>query len=567
MIILLLFAFFSGMLTIFTPCIWPILPVILSSSIGGKSRPYGVVLGLLTSFTILTLTLSSLVKVIPIDPEVFRYLAVGVISFIGIMMLVPRFSSFLEGLVSRLTGNIGITKQNKTGFGNGFILGTSLGVVWSPCAGPILASVATLAATQKVTLQVVFVAVSYVIGIGVPLLILTLFGQLIFTKTKTLAKHTGKIQQTFGLILIIVALGIITNTDRRIQAKVLDILPSYSNLLYIFENNKQVKTELQKLQGNEITKSLSNLGQAPDFVGIEKWLNTPIPLSMNALKGKVVLVDFWTYTCINCIRTLPYITGWYEKYKDQGFVVVGIHTPEFEFEKKTENVMNAMKQYNIHYPVAQDNQYATWNAYRNQYWPAHYLIDAQGIIRETHFGEGKYKETEKSIQDLLSEMGKKPETSTIDLPDATPREQMSPETYLGYSRMERFVSLENVTGGTQNFTLPLSLPVHYFGFGGEWIVEKQFTTSKKNSVLEFMFSSNKVFLVITPKTPEDIIKVLIDGKKADDSNKGIDVKDGFVTLDQPRLYNLIDLKEKKNSHLLRLEFDSEGIEVYAFTFG
>ncbi len=258
----------------------------------------------------------------------------------------------------------------------------------------------------------VLVTLAYVSGVGLPLFLFAYGGQKVVGKTRFLSAYTGRVQQAFGVLILLTAVSIYTNYDKVIQLKLLEAFPSYSSALTSFEKNDAIKQQLDVLKGRKPSnvttdaRGLFNENKpAPEFVGITKWLNTDKPLTLKDLKGKVVLVDFWTYTCINCIRTLPHVTSWYDKYKDQGFVVIGVHTPEFQFEKETKNVENAIKQYKINYPVPQDNDFATWNAYDNQFWPAEYLIDAKGTIRRTHFGEGKYDEMEMAIQTLLKESG------------------------------------------------------------------------------------------------------------------------------------------------------------------
>ena len=339
MLILLIFAFFSGLVTILAPCIWPLLPIILSSSSsGGHKKPLGITLGIITSFAFFTLTLSYIVKIIPFDPDILRIFAVIIIGFLGLALVIPKLTQLLEGFVSSLSGKIASNQsQNpnnppKTGFWSGYITGFSLGLVWSPCAGPILATIATLAATQSLNWQVVLVTIAYVIGVGIPLFIFATLGGSLFTKTRLLSPYTARIQQIFGVIMMLTAVSIATGYDRILQTKLLDAIPSYSNFLYKLEGNEAVKAQLEKIKGDNLeTKkntifspsemnldntnesSLPNYGPSRDFVGIAKWLNTDKPLTMSELKGKVVLLDFWTYTCINCIRTLQYVTSWYEK--------------------------------------------------------------------------------------------------------------------------------------------------------------------------------------------------------------------------------------------------------------
>jgi len=557
MLILLLVAFVSGLLTILAPCIWPILPVVLSTSATvGHRRPLGVTTGILLSFTVLTLSLSYLVRIFNIDPDSLRLLAVVVIIFLGLVLLVPPLSSLLEAYASMLSSHFfvkagSVTSESGSGFWGGLVTGLSLGIVWAPCAGPILATIAALSATRAVNSQVVLVTIVYMIGTGIPLFLFATFGSRLLTRSRLLSPFTGRIQQILGVIMIVTALFIYTGYDRLLQAKLLNIFPAYSNLLYSLEQSNQVQSELSRLQGREETRTtaksfLPDMGQAPDFIGINRWLNSS-PLSLAGLKGKVILVDFWTYTCINCIRTFPFVSGWYEKYKDQGFVIIGVHTPEFEFEKKTENVENAVRMYQIKYPVAQDNSYITWNSFNNRYWPAKYLIDKDGHLRYEHFGEGQYEETEKAIQSLLAETGKTIPPETLSMPDETPQIRLTPETYLGKSRSEYFSSV--------------------FKYFGNWKVENEFGESTPGSSLTLNFYANKVFLVITPDSPADLVTVNLDGKPVDDNYAGKDVQNGKIIFDTPRLYELIDLRGTPGEHVLRLDFGTKGTQVFAFTFG
>ncbi|CAN5215344.1 cytochrome c biogenesis protein DipZ [soil metagenome] len=564
MIILLLFAFISGLVTIFAPCIWPILPIILSSSTtGGHRKPLGITLGIVSSFAFFTLAISYIVSIIPFDANILRYLAVAVITFLGLTLLIPKLSQLLEGYVSRMSGKFATKGSENSGFKSGYITGFALGIVWTPCAGPIVGTIATLAGTQQVNFQIILVTLAYVTGVAIPLFVLLTAGQKLFSKTRGVNKYTGIVQQVFGVVMILTAIAIATNYQVTLQAKLLNYFPSYSNFITKLESNDVVTKQLSTLKGSQ--KALPKYAAAPEFVGITKWLNTEKPLTMKELKGKVVLVDFWTYTCINCVRTLPYVTAWYDKYEKDGFVVIGVHTPEFDFEKKTTNVENAIKQYNIHYPVAQDNDFGTWQAYSNQYWPAHYLIDANGVIRSSHFGEGNYAETENEIRALLAEAGKKVSTDTMKIQDDTVANDQTPETYLGLARLEH--SMNSVTNvGVQKFTLSPSIQQNYFSYGGSWDVQNEFATSVANSNLSLQFNADKVFLVITPGSKNDVIHVTLDGMPITAANAGADVKNGVIKLDNARLYELVNLKGNRGKHELHLEF-SPAISVFAFTFG
>ena len=582
MTLLLLFAFLSGLVTIAAPCIWPLLPIILSSSAtGGHRRPLGITLGIISSFTVLTLSLAYIVRIIPFDTEILRYIAVVIIGILGFTLIIPQAGAALESFVSKLSNKLKPTQQNTDtdGFQSGLLTGLSLGIVWTPCAGPILATIATLAATQAVTLNLILVTLVYVTGVGIPLFFFATAGQYVFTKSRMMNKYTGIIQQVFGVLMILTALSIATGYDRKLQVQLLDAFPSYSSFLNKLESNNSVEQGLDKLKGKNpsnnpkpsmqfpLANGLPEIGPAPEFTGISKWLNTDKPLTKADLKGKVVLIDFWTYTCINCIRTFPYLTSWYEKYKDDGFIIVGVHTPEFEFEKKTENVLEAMKEYKINYPVAQDNDFKTWRAYDNRYWPAHYLLDAKGVIRYTHFGEGKYEETEKNIQLLLEEAGNDAQKELTKEQSRTVFQNQTPETYLGLSRIEYLASPEKPKLGTQSFTVPKNLPVNFFAYEGEWILDTEYAeVGESGAKIIEHFDSKKVFLVITPSQAKGRVQVLLDGKPIKAQDAGEDVVDGYVQLDNPRLYTLVDL-ETKGNHVLTLIFDTVGTQTFAFTFG
>ena len=584
MLALIFFTFLSGIVTIFAPCIWPILPIVLSSSVsGGKKKPLGLVTGLAVSFIFFTLTLATIVTFIPFDPEVLRYFAVIIIAFLGVVLVVPALGDRLEVLVSRL-GSFGgrFTSGRGDGFGGGFITGAALGLIWTPCAGPILAAVATLAATRSVSFEAFILIVVYVAGVSIPLYILTLIGGKALAKTRSLSLYTGVIQKVFGIIMILSALMIFFGYDKKLQVTLLEKFPHYGNFLTIFETQAEKTGQLESIRtGKEIIPGekesrvldamlqpkLENLGKAPEITGINGWLNSD-GTSLEALRGKVVLIDFWTYSCINCIRTLPHVTGWYEKYKDQGFVVIGVHTPEFAFEHKKENVAEALKKYHIQYPVAQDNDYATWQAYSNRYWPAHYLIDAEGNVRRVHFGEGEYEETEAAIVALLKEAGKKVEVKKADMLDETPTRAgvRTPETYLGSDRGEKLVSPEKITGDKQVFTAPQSIRLNEYAFEGEWQIEDERAVTHSQGKLQLRFQGTKVFLVMSPLDASSrTVRVFLDDRVIDQRIGGKDVSGGVVNVTEDRLYEIVDFKGESREGVLRLEFQ-EGTAVYAFTF-
>jgi thiol-disulfide isomerase/thioredoxin len=374
--------------------------------------------------------------------------------------------------------------------------------------------------------------------------------------------------------MILAAVAIYTNYDQTLQLQLINRFPVLGTVVNGFENSSLVTNQLNLLKGQPSTPASNTSGlfnadtPAPDFVGIDKWLNTSQPLTITSLKGKVVLVDFWTYSCINCLRTLPHTTAWYDKYRQDGFVVVGVHTPEFEFEHDTNNVLNAIKTYNIHYPVAQDNEYATWNNYNNQYWPAQYLIDASGNIRRTDFGEGNYDQMELAIQTLLKESGQKVTAKLSNVADLTPNTNISPETYLGSSRMQYYFPGGNLSSGTQTFTLSDNPAQNTFSYGGTWTITNEYAVAGNKAVINYNFLAGKVYIILNPGSAKtNTVQVLLDGKTISASVAGADVHSGIVTVDSDRLYNVVDLHGKTESHLLKLQFQSPGTAAYTFTFG
>jgi len=575
MVFLLFFSFLAGFATILAPCIWPLLPLVLSvSSSGGKRKPFGLTLGVMTSFSIFTLFVSYLERFLHIDPNVFRLIAVIIIGLLGLALLFPSLGAKFEVWISRVLQPLQTRLQGNgesQGFGGGYVAGFSIGLVWAPCAGPILATIATLAATQSVNFQVILVTLAYALGLGIPLFLVSMGGSFLFTRMRKFTKYTGRVQQVFGVIMICVALLIYTNYDKTIQLKILEAFPSYGNLVDGLENNKTVSQQLDALKGVSPSMSassdgtLSDMGLAPELTGITQWLNSQ-PLTLNQLKGKVVLVDFWTYSCINCLRTLPNTKAWYQQYGPDNFVPIGVHTPEFAFEKETANVQKALKQFNITYPVAQDNDYQTWNAYKNEYWPAQYLIDAKGHIRKVDFGEGEYDKMDAAIRQLLAEAGHHVQGAATLVQAAGVGYDQTPESYLGTDRLERFASPEKPKNGLQTYSLPVSLVNHHIAYQGVWTLSDEAANPAKGSALEIQFTADKVYLVIGPGKKGNTVSLFLDGK-AIDAGSGLDVVNGKVILDEHRLYNLVDFKGISGSHRLRIQFDNAKTSVYAFTFG
>ena len=455
--------------------------------------------------------------------------------------------------------------------------------------GPILAAVTTLVATNKISLGATAVTASYAMGAGLPMLLIAYGGRRVISRTRSINRHTATLQRAFGVIMVAFALTFFAGVDRTVQAALVQSVPvEWTNALTGLEDQGGVRSALDDLSGRQpqpgsaaaqpaantatpspeqAATSLPDLGPAPEFQGISDWINGG-PVTLESLKGKVVLVDFWTYSCINCIRTLPYLNDWNQRYADSGLVIVGVHTPEFEFEKSTENVAQAVHQYGIKYLVAQDNQYATWMAYDNIYWPAKYIVDANGRVRYTHFGEGKYEETENVIRSLLEEAGAASSTSPSEMPEYALSDGRTPEIYLGAARQAILASPQLLfPGQTQAFSAPDQLRQNQFAFGGEWQVDEEYALAGPDARLDLRFMADKVYLVLAPEGDGEKVNVLLDGQVIDSSLAGSDVQDGSVSVNEARLYQLVDLHGSPGAHQLSLRFTTGGTRAYAFTFG
>lgn len=565
MLLLIVFAFIAGVVTVLSPCILPLLPIILSSSDeSGKQKPLGVVLGFIASFTFFTLFLSTIVRVSGIPANSLRFVSVAILAVFGASLLIPWIQTQIEILFSRFA-NLSAGQQQRKGFWGGILIGLSLGLLWTPCVGPILASVISLAITGTVTAQAFIITFAYALGTAIPLFGIMLAGSTALQRVPWLVRNTAQIQKAFGVLMILTAIGIYFNVDRQFQTYILKTFPNYGIGLTKFEDTDVIKDELEGLQPGSakedmIGKSLADITRsegvpAPELIQGGQWFNSE-PLQLADLRGKVVLIDFWTYSCINCQRTFPYLRDWWEKYQDDGLVIIGVHSPEFEFEKDPKNVATAIEDFNLSYPVMQDNNFATWRAYNNRYWPAKYLIDKDGNIRYTHFGEGDYDETEQVIQELLSEAG----AEVSDAEVANPEYQIysrTPELYLGSDRMQYLYSPERFQPGQQTtFSKPTSLPQNTFAYEGQWTVMPEYSASEQGSTLTLNFESKQVFLVARPTEGEARMRVLIDGEVLDDA----------ITVTSDSLYELVNLSEP-GKHQLEIEFLDPGIEIYAFTFG
>jgi len=581
---LIIFGFIAGAATALSPCVLPVLPVALSAgATGGRRRPLGVVAGLAVSFTFATVVLVYVISALGLPNDLLRTLAIVVLLGFGIVLMVPSLADRLEAWLSGIAGRFGTPRIEGEGFWSGLSIGASLGILYTPCAGPILAGVITLSASQDFNAGRLAVALSYGIGSAVVLYFLMLGGRRLL---KPLTRRGPALQIAMGAVMVVVALAMLRDYDVKFQSAIASDLPSVvvnpSEGLEKMEGTQDALAELRDSghgvgatveaaesggEGEAKAEDLPVLGPAPEFVGNERWFNTPgdRPLTLDGLRGRVVLVDFWTYSCINCIRTFPYLKAWDERYRKDGLTIVGVHSPEFAFEKEADNVEGAIADNGIRYPVAQDNDFATWQAYGNQYWPAEYFIDAEGNVRYAHFGEGEYDEKERVIRELLAEAGHPAGKGMAGGRGISASRQVTtPETYLGAARAERFTNAM-LSPGSHDFAAPAELPLNEFAFRGSWRISLESATAAGDARLDLHFGARRVYLVLGSPGRERQVQVLLDGKPIEASAAGADVEDGVVTVSDQRLYNLVDLP-RAGDHVLRL-LPEAGVSGYAFTFG
>jgi cytochrome c biogenesis protein CcdA/thiol-disulfide isomerase/thioredoxin len=576
--LLVVFAFVAGAGTALSPCVLPVLPAVLAAGVtGGSRRPLGVVLGLAASFTFATVALVYVIDSLGLPNDLTRTIAIAVLAFFGVSLLFPPASARIEAWLSRVVP--APARGDGAGFGSGLLVGASLGFVYAPCAGPILAGVITVSAAQDFTVGRLAVALAYALGSAAVLFAVIRGGRGL---TDRFRPYRGRIQAGMGAVMVAVAVVMATDLDLRFERAIAHDLPSaLVSPTAELERSPVIAGDLSGLRGGgharpeagvreaALGEHLPDLGPAPDFTGTQEWFNTPSgePLDLGSLRGHVVLVDFWTYTCINCIRTLPYVEGWYRRYHRDGLVVVGVHTPEFPFERDAGNVERAIADNGLTYPVVQDNDYGTWNAYGNQFWPAKYLIDASGEIRYVHFGEGEYDATESAIRGLLASAGaaRLGGESRVRAQRADPN-ATTPESYLGAARADRFAN-GPITAGLHDYApVPTgSLADDHLAYGGAWRVTNEGATSRRGASLELSFQARRVFLVLGAEHRPTTARVELDGRPLPDALAGADVHAATVRVTRRRLYRLVDLP-RAGRHVLTLRL-RPGVSGYAFTFG
>jgi cytochrome c biogenesis protein CcdA/thiol-disulfide isomerase/thioredoxin len=596
MVLLILFGFLAGAATAVSPCVLPVLPIALSAgATGGRRRPLGIVAGLAVSFTFAVIALVYVIDALGLPNDLLRNLAIGVLIAFGAVLMVPPLAARLEAWLSGLTARFGARRIGGEGFWPGFALGGSLGILYVPCAGPILAGVITVTASQSFNAGRLAVALAYGLGSATVLYLLMLGGRRL---AAPLARRGAALQIATGAVMIVVGLAMLGEYDLRFQRDVTADLPSFLvNPAEAIENTDTAQAALRRIDGvsphgigsraaaaaetaagRESSPApavaqpvpLKEYGPAPEFTDTEDWFNTPgdRPLTMKGLRGRVVLVDFWTYTCVNCIRTLPYLKAWNKRYAKDGLTIVGVHTPEFPFEREASNVEAAIAREGIEYPVVQDNEEGTWNAYGNLYWPSEYFVDAKGDVRYADFGEGEYGKKEKVIRELLAEAGERVGRGDAHVHDAVaPSEGVTtPETYLGPYRAERFAGSPALSPGLHDFTAPANVPANQWALRGRWNVAlKSATAAAAGAGLDLDFGARRVYLVLGSDGGPRQARVKLDGRPIAAADAGSDVHGGVVTVKAHRLYNLVNLPRVEH-HQLELELEP-GVTGYAFTFG
>jgi cytochrome c biogenesis protein CcdA/thiol-disulfide isomerase/thioredoxin len=586
--ILFVIAFLGGVLTIISPCILPVLPVVFARADRSFLKSgLPLLAGMAVTFAAFAAVATTAGTWAVQANRYGRLAALVVLAFFGLTLLWPRLADLIArpfvGLGSRLSQPSG--SGSDAGTLRSLLLGVATGLLWAPCAGPILGLILTGAALQGASQRSAFLLLAYAAGAATSLAVALLAGGRVFAALKRSLGAEVWIRGVLGVAVLAGVAAISLGLDRGVLTRVslASTTGFEQSLIDRFHASPAQPRSPQKDSGGAMMMMMSSTAGGtgagpqtlPDLSGAVAWLNSP-PLNRDQLQGHVVLVDFWTYSCINCLRSIPYVRAWAAKYKDSGLVVIGVHTPEFAFEKDPDNVRHAVKDLQIAYPVALDNDYKIWKAFSNSYWPADYLVDATGHIRNHHFGEGKYAETEQQIQALLKERdGPLQVTGLVSVngtgAEAAPDSDVeSPETYVGYDRADSFLS----SGGLKqniahSYTIPRHLELNQWGFGGKWTDHAQVADlDAPRGRIVYRFHARDVHLVLGAAMGKTVrFRVTVDGQ-APGARHGVDTDAGGEgKIVDHRLYQLIRQKDPIEDHTFEIEFLDPGAEVYSFTFG
>ena len=559
--------YLGGLLTIFSPCVLPVLPFIFARSDKSFFRNgLPVLLGMAATFTLLaSFAAVGGAWLVQIN-QYGRYAAMLLLLFLGVALIFPALSDRLMRPFVTLGGRLEQQADKEGSLKGSLLLGVAVGFLWAPCAGPILGLVLAGAALNGANLYSALLLLVFATGAATSLALALFAGGRILKLMKRGLGAEQWIRRGLGIAVVVGVLFIALGWDTR-------FLSQFTFLSTITTERQLVSKLTTKPEASNGTTTSS----MPPLAGATQWLNSP-PLKSEMLRGKVVLVDFWTYSCINCLRTLPYLKAWNEKYRDQGLVIIGVHTPEFAFEKEQHNVAQAIHDLGLTYPVAMDNQYAIWNAFKNDVWPAHYLIDVQGMIRQKHFGEGAYQETEQMIQLLLKEAHHGEEfrsegfvhVSGSGTTAAATDMERSSETYLGYGRQQNFASPEAIKQDVvAQYSSPGSLKPDQWSLNGKWIIStEEVVLQKAGGAVSFRFQGRDLHLVLGSHNHKPVrIKVTLDGiPPGADHGTDIDAQ-GYGVIREQRLYQLIRQRGKNATHTFSIKFLDAGAEAFAFTFG
>ncbi|WP_194421784.1 cytochrome c biogenesis protein DipZ [Microbacterium abyssi] len=566
---LIIIGLLGGLITGISPCILPVLPVIFltggaaSARFDGeaaparRSRPYLVIAGLVLSFSLVTLAGSLILGLLNLPQDIIRWVGIAVLAILGVGLLVPRFERLLEKPFQRLQSRKEVKNQ-----GSGFGVGLALGAVFVPCAGPVLAAIIVAGATGQIGVGTVALTLAFAIGVAVPLLIFALAGRGVVERIRAFRTRERGLRIAAGVAMIALAIGLVFNVPQMLQR----LLPDYTAELQ--EGLAEQQADALDLGGlvtdenRELDKctngaeELESCGTAPSIRGIEQWLNTPDgeAIDLDELRGQVVLIDFWAYSCINCQRSIPHVVAWDEAYRDVGLQVIGIHSPEYAFEKDAGNVAAGIRDFGIDYPVALDNDLATWTNYRNRYWPAHYLIDADGTVRHISFGEGNYAATEKMIRELLETADPGVELPpATDVEDVTPEvDSTTPETFLGSSKDVNYGGQGPYRAGAATFEFPGTQDDDTFALDGDWEIATQYATpTADGAAVRLSYRASEVRMVLAGSGEITV--------RTDDGESRTIPVDGA-----PRSYRLLQGAAEDGELTVEIP---QGIQAYSFTFG
>jgi cytochrome c biogenesis protein CcdA/thiol-disulfide isomerase/thioredoxin len=576
-----LLAFLGGMLTIVSPCILPVLPFVFARADRGFARgAVPLLTGMALTFAIVA-TLAAVGGGWAVRAnEVGRWAALALLALFGLALVLPSLSERMTRPVVALGSRMSERAAQRSGgdsVGSSLLLGAATGLLWAPCAGPILGIIFTAAAIKGATLNTTLLLLAYALGAATSLGLALLVGGKLFARMKRSLGASERIRQVLGVLVLAGVASIALGLDTRVLAQLsatqtASLESSIARQLGL----KAIAPDSKVAVGAGGQLMLADEGALPPLDGLGPWINSG-PLTLEALRGKVVVIDFWTYSCINCLRSIPFVRAWHEQYARDGLVIIGVHAPEFAFERNPDNVRKAVKDLGITYPVALDNQYKLWSALKNNYWPAHYFIDAKGRVRFHHFGEGGYAQSERVIRQLLAEAGRAPKTAAMSQAVARDDSEAaaavallkSPETYLGFGRAERFVSPGGLRRGRTAEYQPAQLAINDWAFEGGWLVGKESARSTRpGAKIHYRFHARDLHLVLgSPSGKPVLFRVTLDGKPPGADAGGDIAPDGTGVIKGERLYQLIRNKREVRERNFTIEFLDPGAEAFAFTFG